>query len=128
MNLLLDTSVFLWLITDDDRLSDTLRSAVRAPDNRVFLSVVSVWEIVVKQQIRKLKLPRPAWGYVTTARERHAVESLSLEEAALAHLSKLPDVHRDPFDRMLVCQAIEHDLLLATADEVLHHYPVKTIG
>lgn len=128
MNLLLDTSVFLWMITDDDRLSATLRSAVRDPDNRVFLSVVSVWEIVIKHQIHKLTLPRPAWGYVTRARERHAVESLALEEAALVHLAKLPAVHRDPFDRMLVCQAIEHNLLLATADEVLHHYPVKTIG
>lgn len=128
MNLLLDTSVFLWLITGDDRLSGTLRRAVCDPDNRVFLSVVSVWEIAVKQQIGKLKLPRPAWGYVTAARERHAINSLSLEEAALVHLPKLPDVHRDPFDRMLVCQAIEHDLLLATADAVLYHYPVKTVG
>lgn len=128
MNLLLDTSIFLWMITDDDRLSATLRSAVRDPDNRVFLSVVSVWEIVIKHQIHKLKLPQPAWGYITRARERHAVESLPLEEAALVHLAKLPAVHRDPFDRMLVCQAIEHNLRLATTDEVLQHYPVKTIG
>lgn len=128
MNLLLDTSAFLWMITDDHRLSATLRSAVRDPENRVFLSVVSVWEIVVKHQIGKLKLPRPAWGYVAKARERHGIDSLSLDEASLVHLAKLPAVHRDPFDRMLVCQAIEHNLLLATTDEVLQHYPVKTIG
>jgi len=128
MSLLLDTSVFLWVITDDERLSATLRSAVRDPENRVFLSVVSVWELVVKHQIRKLELPQPAWRYIARARERHAIDSLPLEEAALVHLAKLPAVHRDPFDRMLVCQAIEHNLVLATADEVLQHYPVKTIG
>ena len=64
MNLRLDTSVFLWTISDDERLSPTLRTAIRDPDNRVFLSVVSVWEIVVKHQRRKLKLPQPAWRYV----------------------------------------------------------------
>ena len=128
MNLLLDTSVFLWLISGDDRLSDRLRAAIRDPDHRVCLSVVSIWEIILKQQTGRLKLPRPAWPYITAERDRHGVESLALEEAALAHLAKLPAVHRDPFDRMLVCQAIEHDLLPATADEAVRQYPVKTIG
>lgn len=127
MNLLLDTAVFLWLISGDDRLSDHARSAIRDPEHRVWLSVVSLWEISVKQKAGRLTLPRAAWSYVTTARERHGIESLALTEPAVAHLAKLPDVHRDPFDRMLVCQTIEHDLLLVTNDPVLHEYPVKTL-
>ncbi len=126
MNLLIDTAVFLWLVAGDERLTEPARSAVRDHERRVWLSVVSLWEISIKQKIGRLALPRPAWSYVTTARERHGIESLALVESAVAHLAKLPDVHKDPFDRMLVCQALEHDLLLVTNDPVVHEYPVKT--
>jgi PIN domain nuclease of toxin-antitoxin system len=126
MNLLLDTAIFLWLIAGDERLSEPVRSAVLDPERRVWLSVVSLWEISVKQKTGRLTLPRAAWSYVTTARERHGIESLALTEPAVAHLAKLPDVHRDPFDRMLVCQAIEHDLLLVTNNPFVQEYPVKT--
>jgi PIN domain nuclease of toxin-antitoxin system len=128
VNLLLDTSVFLWFILGDARRLDaSLIEALRDPDSRVSLSVVSVWELIVKQQTGRLKLPRPAWEFVSAERERHGIESLPLEERALAHLPKLPAVHRDPFDRMLICQAIEHDLMLVTADEAVRQYPVKTL-
>jgi PIN domain nuclease of toxin-antitoxin system len=127
MNLLLDTAVFLWLLAGDDRLSEPARSAVQDPEHRVWLSVVSLWEMSVKQKSRRLTLPRAPWSYVSTARERLGIESLALTEPAVAHLAKLPDVHRDPFDRMLVCQAIEHDLLLVTNDPIIHEYPVKTL-
>jgi PIN domain nuclease of toxin-antitoxin system len=127
MQLLLDTAVFLWLIAGDDRLSEPTRSAIRDPENRVWLSAVSLWEISVKQKTGRLVLPDPAWSYVVDARKRHAIESLALDESAVAHLSKLPDVHRDPFDRMLICQSIEHDLLLVTNDPAIQAYPVKTM-
>ena len=127
MKLLIDTSVFLWFVADSDRLPGRTRTALRDPDVRVWLSVASVWEIAVKQQLGRLTLPEPAWPYVTRLRERHGIDSLAIEEAALAHLVKLPDVHRDPFDRMLVCQAIEHDMLLVTKDEQVQKYPVKTL-
>jgi PIN domain nuclease of toxin-antitoxin system len=127
VNLLLDTSIFLWFALGDERhLGRALIDAIRDPDHRVCLSVVSVWEILVKQQAGRLKLPRAAWALIAAERERHGVEALPLEERALVHLAQLPAVHRDPFDRMLVCQAIEHDLLLATADDVVRQYPVKT--
>ena len=63
---------------------------------------------------------------MTRQRARHGIDSLTLDEPALAHLAKLPEVHRDPFDRMLICQAIEHDLLLVTDDEAVRRYPIKT--
>ncbi len=128
MKLLLDTSVFLWFISGDDRLPAETRRLIRAPDHDVWLSVISLWEAVVKQQLGRLSLPAPAWSYLTTQRERHQIASLPLDDAAVRHLSKLPAVHRDPFDRMLVCQAIEHDLQLVTTDEFMRRYPVKTLG
>jgi PIN domain nuclease of toxin-antitoxin system len=127
MKLLLDTSTFLWMIADSDRLSKRARTAIADPDSEVWLGVVSLWEISIKQKIGRLDLPGPAWSYATAARERHGIESLSLTEPAVAHLAKLGEVHKDPFDRMLVCQAIEHDLLVVTNDPLVCQYPVKTL-
>ena len=127
MKLLLDTSTFLWYVSADRRLPTPTRDLIRAAEHDVWLSVASVWEIVVKTQINRLRLPGPAWAYVTSQRERHAIGSLALEERAIANLAKLPAIHRDPFDRILVCQAIEHDLVLVTNDDVVERYPVKTL-
>ena len=127
MTLLLDTSTFLWYIGADRRLPPATRDLLRDPEHDVVLSVVSVWEIVVKAELDRLHLAGPAWAYTKLQRDRHGFASLSLEEGALAHLGKLPPVHRDPFDRMLVCQAIEHDLTIVTNDDVLERYPVKTV-
>ena len=126
MKLLLDTHTFLWFVSGDDRLPARTRDLIRSPDHDVWLSVVSVWEVVVKEQLGRLQLPEMAWPYVTKLRDRHGIDSLALNEPAVAHLTKLPAVHRDPFDRMLVCQVIEHDLLLVTDDETVCRYPIKT--
>jgi PIN domain nuclease of toxin-antitoxin system len=114
------------MISGDERLPPDTRTTLVDPDTEVWLSVVSIWEVCVKQSIGRLALPAPAWTYVTNARERHGIESLALTEAAIEHLSKLPEVHKDPFDRILVCQAVEHDLLLVTNDPFVRRYPVKT--
>lgn len=127
MKLLLDTATFLWYVTGSGRLPAAMRDVVRDPENDVWLSVVSVWEIVVKTEFGRLPLPARPWPYVRQLRERHGISSLALEESAIAHLEKLPAVHRDPFDRMLVCQAIQHELEIATSDEVVQRYPVKTV-
>ena len=126
MKLLLDTAPFLWFIAGDERLPGATRALIRDPDHDVWLSVVSFWEVVIKQETGRLPLPEPARTYLPVMRERHGVASLALDESAVAHLSKLPAFHRDPFDRMLVCQAIEHDLVLVTSDEQVRQYPVKT--
>src|SRR5437667_364604 len=76
-------------------------AAIRAADNEAYLSAVSVWEILVKHALGRLKMPAPASAYITRQRERHAIQPLALSEAAVAHLGRLPSHHRDPFDRML---------------------------
>jgi len=127
MNLLLDTSTFLWYVSADKRLPAKARDLIAAAENDVWLSVVSVWEVIVKSELKRLQLPAPAWSYVMAQRERHAVASLALEESALTYLAKLPSVHRDPFDRMLVCQALAMDLAIVTNDPLIDRYPVRTI-
>ena len=125
MKLLLDTHIFLWYITNDERLSAKLASAIRDEANEVYLSVVSVWEALVKYQLGRLNLPSPADRYLKEKQEQHRIVSLALESAAAAHLLELPPLHRDPFDRMLICQAIHHGLTLATTDAHIVRYPVQ---
>ena len=129
MRLLLDTCTFLWLIWDEAELASGARDVARDPDHEVFLSPVSVWEALVKHQIGKLQLKtsESAWRHFTTQRVAHHVESLPLDEASLAHVTTLPGLHRDPFDRLLICQAIEHGLAIVTPDPAIQRYPVKTL-
>jgi PIN domain nuclease of toxin-antitoxin system len=124
MRLLLDTHVFLWYISGDARLPAQLREHLRNPDNEVLLSVVSVWEAIVKYRLNKLPLPEPPESYLPRQRERHQIQSLVLDEPSVAELAQLPPIHRDPFDRMLICQALRHGLTIATVDEAIRAYPV----
>lgn len=127
MNLLLDTHIFLWYISGDTKLVAATRDLIRDPDNVVYLSVASVWEAIVKYQLGKLPLPQPAAQYLPQQRERHKIASLALDEASVARLETLPALHRDPFDRMLICQALEHQLIIATVDPVIRAYPVTVL-
>jgi PIN domain nuclease of toxin-antitoxin system len=127
MRILLDTCEFLWLVTGDAKLSMPVASAVRDPRNQVFLSVVSVWEISLKHSLGKLPLPQPPAKFITLQREKHFIAPLVLDETAVAQLSGLPPLHRDPFDRMLVCQAQAHELTFASSDPLVRQYPVALL-
>ena len=128
MRLLLDTHAFLWFIAGDARLSADSREAIRDPNNEVFFSVVSLWEAIVKHGLGKLPLPEPPELYLPQQRERHRIAPLPLDEASVAQLAQLPKVHRDPFDRMLVCQARALGLTLVTADPMMRAYPVAVLS
>lgn len=97
------------------------------PENEVFLSAVSVWEISVKHGLGRLPLPEPPERFVPLQRERHGIDVLPLEEEAALYLNRLPSSHRDPFDRMLICQAIVHGMVILTPDELVTQYPVLSI-
>ncbi|HEX4120274.1 MAG TPA: type II toxin-antitoxin system VapC family toxin [Verrucomicrobiae bacterium] len=124
MRILLDTCEFLWLVTDDPKLSPKVAAAVRDPQNTVFLSAVSFWEISLKHSLGKLQLPQPPAQFVPQQREKHLIAPLVLDETAVAQLDVLPGLHRDPFDRMLICQAKAHGLTLASSDSLVRQYPV----
>lgn len=127
MTLLLDTQAFLWIAIDHEQMPRGLKSVLRDPANDLYLSAVSSWEITVKAKAGKLALPMPAWAFILESRERLSVQTLSLQETAVAHVAKLPAFHRDPFDRMLVCQAIQHSMTIVTSDAQIKRYPVKTL-
>jgi PIN domain nuclease of toxin-antitoxin system len=127
MRLLLDTHVFLWFISGDRRLKQDVQDSIRNPANEVYLSVVSLWEAIIKYQLGKLPLPEPPESYLPEQREQHRISSLTLDEGSVSQLSKLPSIHRDPFDRILVSQAIEHNLTIVTVDKIFHSYAVPVL-
>jgi PIN domain nuclease of toxin-antitoxin system len=126
VKVLLDTCAFLWITTDDPQLSETARQIFKNPNNEIFLSSVSAWEII-KNSIGKLPLPSLAEEFISSQRLKHEIDTLPLTEKAVFHLNKLPNHHKDPFDRMLICQAIEHDLTILTSDSLIVQYPVNTV-
>lgn len=128
MRILLDTHVFLWFISGDDRLPLPVKESIRHPENEVYLSVASVWEAVIKYQLGRLPLPEPPETYLPRQRERHQIASLTIDEASVAQLAELPPLHRDPFDRMLVAQAQQHGLTVATVDPLVQRYAVPVIA
>ena len=125
MKILLDTCTFLWLVSDSDELSSNARLMFEDPANEVYLSVASAWEIIVKHNLGKLPLPEPPHNFIKNNRLRHRIETLILDEAAVLQLSRLPEYHKDPFDRILICQAISDGMTILTPDTHISSYPVR---
>ncbi|WP_088240315.1 type II toxin-antitoxin system VapC family toxin [Calothrix rhizosoleniae] len=127
MKILLDTHIFLWFISGDSRLPADIREAIRDLDNSVYLSVVSIWEAIIKYQLGKLPLPESPEIYLTKQRDLHQITSLAIDESSVAQLAQLPPLHRDPFDRMLICQALQNGLSIATVDAEIRAYSVSVM-
>jgi PIN domain nuclease of toxin-antitoxin system len=127
VKLLLDTCTFLWIAAGSSELSKRAAQLFRDPSNEVFLSAASVWEIAIKHSIGRLPLPVPAAEYITDLRERHGISSLPISEGEAMYLPQLPTLHRDPFDRMLACQAVVNGMAVLTPDPLLRRYPIHTI-
>lgn len=127
MRLLLDTCTFLWIVGGATDLSTRAREAFADPANEAFLSAASAWEIAVKHRLGRLPLPEPPDGFVPAQRAAHGLELLAIDEESALHVAKLPDLHRDPFDRILVAQALVGGLVLLTPDDQIREYPVRTL-
>jgi PIN domain nuclease of toxin-antitoxin system len=113
-------------VAGSPELSDTARQLYTDPDNEVFLSAASAWEIIVKNKIGKLPLPEPPHEFVKKWRSLHLIDSLPIDEGSVLQLSRLPEYHKDPFDRILICQAIANSLIILTPDTHITKYPVRT--
>ena len=124
MKLLLDTCGLIWLMTGEQRLPERSLQAIGRGD--VFVSAASAWEIAIKYGQGALRLSGPPERLVPAARERYGFQSLPIDEASTLHVGKLPPLHADPFDRMLVSQAIVHGLTNVTPDPLVTQYPART--
>ena len=128
MKFLLDTHVFLWAITDDERLSAAHRRIYLKPESELWLSVASIWETLIRSGLGKLKLPSPVTGYLLKQMERNRVGLLPVRATHLAALEDQPLLHRDPFDRMLLAQAAAEEMTVLSSDDVLRRYSGRYSG
>jgi PIN domain nuclease of toxin-antitoxin system len=124
VRLLLDTHAFLWWIADDQRLSPRAAALIGDGSNEVIVSAASAWEIVVKSRLGRVEVPTPLDRFLTAQLEANAFIPLPIQMRHALGLEALPDLHRDPFDRILVAQAVAEDLTLVSRDRVLSAYPV----
>lgn len=124
---LLDTCTFIWLATTVDRLSDPARQIIEGEGTTIYLSAVSALEISVKHAHGRLVLPRPPSVLIPELRSHYDIEPLQLNELSALRVATLPSLHRDPFDRLLVCQAIEHGVTIITPDHGIRQYPVRVV-
>lgn len=127
MRILLDTHAFIWWVTNDSQLSDIARACITDPDNDVFLSIASAWEIVIKVNIGKLILPEPPESYIPSRLASNQLESLPIQMNHVLQVSALPNHHRDPFDRILIAHSQVEQMPILTADNLIAQYSVNVI-
>jgi PIN domain nuclease of toxin-antitoxin system len=122
LKLLIDSNALIWALADPDELSIDARQALQEPNDR-FVSIASLWQIAIKVSLGKLSLPRE----VTAAVELIAAEPLSITPRHIRRVQSLPFHHRDPFDRMMIAQALEDGLTIVTRDRHIKAYGVPVL-
>ncbi|CAK8717324.1 PIN domain-containing protein [Candidatus Electrothrix aarhusensis] len=128
MKLLLDTHIFLWLSSEPEKLSATAFDACRDPQNQLHLSLVSPWEIQIKQQLGKLRLQATLSELIEMQISRNGLSILPIELDHIYALNQLPRHHNDPFDRLLIAQALVESMVLVTIDRKISSYDLEVIG
>lgn len=130
MNLLLDTHAFLWFIDNDPRLSSYSTSLIEDDANSTWLSMASVWEMAIKINLGKLKPLDPSIPFETAIRSQLSINGFHLLSVDISHTARtigLPMHHRDPFDRLLVAQALQESMAIVSMDTVLDGYGVQRL-
>jgi len=126
MKLLLDTHTFLWFIDDNPQLSQKGKTLLEA-DNELLLSIASLWEIAIKLRLGKLTVAMPIEVLMTHQLTQNDIELLPITVAPLIVVSTLPLHHRDPFDRLLIAQAMVEQMPIVSADPAFDAYPVQRL-
>ena len=125
MRFLLDTCTLIWVFEGSDRIGTLLRDELTDPANDLYFSDTSLLEIIIKHQLGKLPLPKPPSALVRGLARKHAIEPWPHDWATLERLESLPLLHRDPFDRLLVAQAMAQGLTLVSPDPKIQAYDVR---
>ena len=127
MKLLLDTRAFLWWVEGAPALGRRARAEVSNPDNDVFLSIASCWELAIKISLGRLRLTQSLDRFVPEQLVRNGFELFAVEFRHVVRVADLPFHHRDPFDRLLVAQALQDELAIVSADRVFRKYGVTVV-
>ena len=127
MNILLDTHVLIWLAIEPQKLSRQATDIVINPNNTLFISLVSVWEMQIKIQLNKLGLNLPLSEFIERQQQVNGLQILPIELAHIFALEQLPSPHRDPFDRLLIAQSLVTQIPILSIDVIFDRYPVQRL-
>ncbi len=127
MKVLVDTHTFIWALLHDHRLTATAKATLRSDDTELVFSLVSLWEIAIKIKTGKLNTIGSSVSYIREEMNAYGMELLPIRYAHILALESLPHHHSDPFDRLLISQALTENLPILTGDRVFRQYGVKTI-
>ena len=127
MRMLLDTHAFLWFLLDDPKLSTTARNAIIGPDNDIAISPATYWEIAIKISLNKYTLPEPYEEFIEREIVTNQFYILPIVPRHTAVLTTLPFYHRDPFDRLIIAQAMVEQIPVISGDAAFVAYPVTCI-
>ena len=127
MKYLLDSHVFLWWCSNSSKLSPTVFELIKRGNSLIYISLLSIREIQIKSQLGKVDLPLPIMDIFSRQHAEHHIELLAIELHHMKALTTLPNLHIDPFDRVLISQAIAEDMTLITNDPNIAKYPVKVL-
>ena len=127
MRYLLDSRVFLWWCAKSSNLSATAFDLIKSGDNSIYISLLSIREIQIKSQLGKVDLPVPIMDIFSQQHKEHNIGLLAIELHHMTAMNNLPNYHLDPFDRVLIAQAIAEDMTMVTNDPNFAKYPVKII-
>jgi PIN domain nuclease of toxin-antitoxin system len=127
MILLLDTHTFIWYVTDNSRLSNQVLEFINDENNEILLSIASLWEIAIKQNLGKLSSNQPFEIFITQQLNFNDFRLLDIKISHVAVVATLPLHHRDPFDRILIAQALVENIPILSADKIFDLYPIRRI-
>ena len=127
MRYLLDTHTFLWIAGDPDRLSEKAMELVISTGNRLFLSAASGWEMALLHRFKRVELPDEPRRFVPEAMQRLSVQPISIGFSTAISVAMLPLIHRDPFDRIIIAEAMKEKMTIITKDKKMAEYDVQTI-
>ncbi|XWK87890.1 MAG: type II toxin-antitoxin system VapC family toxin [Phormidium sp.] len=127
MKSLFDTHTFIWWDSQPNNLSQTALALLQDRSNILLLSVISIWEMQIKLQLGKITLNRPLLEIIENQQQTNQIEVLSVNLAHVLELDKLPLIHKDPFDRLLIAQANVENAALVSCDPIVAQYPVNVI-
>jgi PIN domain nuclease of toxin-antitoxin system len=125
--MILDTQAFLWFVSDLSKLGKKARSAINDPDNEIYLSLASTWEMAIKVSLGKLKITEPVERFIPQQLQLNSLRQLDITFRHVAGVVNLPFHHRDPFDRLLVSQALLEGMPIVSADKAFDAYDIERV-
>jgi PIN domain nuclease of toxin-antitoxin system len=127
MRYLLDTHAFLWFVLDDQRISTAAKSIIEDSKNKIYFSAASAWEIAIKTKLARLKIKGDFDSFIIEQLSTNSFVPLSITISHSLYTKRLPQVHKDPFDRIMIAQSIVEDLPLISKDKEIRKYKIKAV-